>query len=348
MARAHPAEVGPVRDLRHALGQLRLNDLVVGPDGRNRALLSMFRSKTGRNQPSNSRFAFGLAAWLRGLIRPGPGRALAYVDWSGQEYGIAAALSGDPAMRADYAGGDPYLAFGRRIGAVPPGATKRNHPREREQLKTCCGLGTMYGAGADTVARTLSVAAAQARAWLRAHREVYAGYWRWSDALLDAAMLTGRARSVFGWTLHVGPGVTERTLRNFPMQANGAEMLRLACYLATERGLAVCAPVHDALLVEGPADGFEDVVAAAVAAMREASELVLPGFPLRTDAKVVRHPELFADPRGEGMWGTVWRLVREAEAEEMRGGLSGESTSSTGARGPLALVHTPCSLISLS
>jgi hypothetical protein len=39
---------------------------------------------------------------------------------------------------------------------------------------------------------------------------------------------------------------------NFPMQANGAEMLRLACCLAIERGLAVCAPVHDAILIEAP------------------------------------------------------------------------------------------------
>ena len=69
--------LGPVRDLRHALGQMRLNELAVGPDGRNRVLLSMFGSKTGRNQPSNSRFIFGPSCWLRSLIRPEPGRALA-------------------------------------------------------------------------------------------------------------------------------------------------------------------------------------------------------------------------------------------------------------------------------
>jgi hypothetical protein len=30
------------------------------------------------------------------LIKPGPGRAVAYIDWSSQEVAIAAALSGDP------------------------------------------------------------------------------------------------------------------------------------------------------------------------------------------------------------------------------------------------------------
>jgi hypothetical protein len=53
MARIHPDRIGPLRELRHTLGQMRLHELTVGPDGRNRCLLSMFASKTGRNQPSN-------------------------------------------------------------------------------------------------------------------------------------------------------------------------------------------------------------------------------------------------------------------------------------------------------
>ncbi len=34
------------------------------------------------------------------------------------------------------------------------------------------------------------------------------------------------------------------------MQAHGAEMMRIACVLAVERGLKLCAPIHDALLIE--------------------------------------------------------------------------------------------------
>jgi hypothetical protein len=54
MARAYP-QIAPLREVRHALSQLRLNAFAVGSDGRNRCLLSAFRAKTGRNQPSNSR-----------------------------------------------------------------------------------------------------------------------------------------------------------------------------------------------------------------------------------------------------------------------------------------------------
>ncbi len=99
MAKRHPKLVGKWRELRHTLGQMRLTDLCVGSDGRNRTLLSPFQSRTGRNQPSNSRFIFGPSAWLRSLIKPSEGRAIAYVDWSQQEFGIAAAFSQDDNMR---------------------------------------------------------------------------------------------------------------------------------------------------------------------------------------------------------------------------------------------------------
>ena len=90
MAKVYP-QVAPIRVLRYALSQMRLSDLEIGIDGRNRTILSTFRSRTGRNQPSNTRFIFGPAVWLRGLIRPEPGFGLAYIDWSQQEFGIAAA-----------------------------------------------------------------------------------------------------------------------------------------------------------------------------------------------------------------------------------------------------------------
>ena len=101
-------------------------------------------------------------------------------------------------------------------------------------------------------------------------------------------MLTGSLHTVFGWHVHVGENPNPRSLRNFPMQANGAEMLRLACCLATERGIEVCAPVHDAVLICAPLDRLDDDIAGMRAAMAEASRIVLDGFELRTD--VARRP----------------------------------------------------------
>src|SRR5258707_9612762 len=135
-----------MRELRSSLAELRLNDLAVGHDGRNRTILSAFRAKSGRNAPSNSKFIFGPSVWLRGLIKPPPGCAVAYIDWQQQEFGIAAALSGDVNMQKAYRSGDPYLAFAKLSGAVPADATKETHEAERDLYKACV-LAVQYGMG---------------------------------------------------------------------------------------------------------------------------------------------------------------------------------------------------------
>ena len=314
-AKAFPA-LYPLRELRHALGQLRLSELAVGKDDRNRCLLSMFRSKTGRNQPSTTKFVYGLSAWLRGLIQPVPGTGLAYVDWSQQEFGIAAALSGDVKMQAAYASGDPYLAFAVQAGAVPATATAQSHPRERGLFKACV-LAVQYGMGGESLARRIQQPPAYARELLRMHRQTYADFWRWSAGVCDFAVTQRKLWTVFGWELHVEGVVNPRSLCNFPMQANGAEMLRLACCLGTEAGIRVIAPVHDALLIEAPLAALEATSAQMQGLMAQASREVLGGFELRSDVKVIRAPERYADERGVQMWGLVQALLDEIDANEV-------------------------------
>jgi DNA polymerase family A len=313
MALRYP-DIEPMRELRTSLAQLRLEDLAVGADGRNRRLLSAFRARTGRNQPSNSRFIFGPARWLRGLIRPEPGMGLAYVDWSQQEFGIAAALSKDPAMREAYVSGDPYLTFAKQAGVAPADATSQSHGAVRELFKACA-LAVQYGMGHAALAQQTGRLPAEARELLRLHHRTYREFWRWSNAVVDFAMATGTLTTAFGWSLHIVPPTNARSLRNFPMQANGAEMLRLACCLATERGIRVCAPVHDALLIEAPTLDLERAVDATQAAMAEASLTVLDGFPLRSAARLVRYPDRYQDERGARMWSLVWQTLDTDDAD---------------------------------
>lgn len=310
-ARAHLA-VAPLRELRAALSEMRLSDLAVGRDGRNRTILSAFRARSGRNQPSNTRFIFGPSVWLRGLIQPPPGHGIAYIDWAQQEFGIAAALSGDASMLDAYCSGDPYLAFAKQAGAAPADATKATHKAVRDQFKACV-LAVQYGMGADALALRIGQPPIRARELLRLHRETYRVFWRWSDAAVDHAMLTGSLHTVFGWRVQVPDCPNERSLRNFPMQANGAEMLRLACCLGTERNIQVCAPVHDAVLIEARLECLDADVQRMQDAMREASRIVLSGFELRTDTTVVCYPDRYRDERGAVMWQRVTALLDRAE-----------------------------------
>jgi DNA polymerase I len=311
MSKAYP-KVKPIRQLRQALSGMRLHELEIDLDGFNRPFLNPFGSRSSRNQPSNNKFIFGPGKWLRGLIKPSEGFGLSYIDWSGQEFGTAAALSQDENMVAAYLSGDPYLWFAKMGGLLPPDATKQTYPEERDLYKTAI-LAINYGMGRDSLALHINVPILFAQRILDLHHEVFAQYWCWSDRALDHAMLFGWQQTVFDWIYRLPPEPNPRSIRDFHMQSNGAELLRLAMCLGTENGIHVCAPVHDALLIRAPLDVLDNQVARMREYMSEASRIVLNGFELFTDSVEVRYPDRFYPKGGEAMWDRVMRLLQEVE-----------------------------------
>jgi len=316
MTKTYPFLQG-LKDLRHLLGAMKLNALAVGADGRNRTMLSPFRSKTGRNQPSSAKYIFGPAVWLRSLIQPEPGKALIYADYAQQEFIIAGYLSGDPAMRAAYETTDPYLSFAKMAGAVPQDATKESHKAVRDLYKICA-LGVQFGMGEQSLARQINRPPAYARELLRQHRRVFKTYWEWSDRVLNDAVLTRRMTTSFGWQFHIAGdgGDADRSIRNWPMQSTGSDILRMACVLLERNGLEVVGPVHDAVLLECPANDADNVAKKAVAVMEQASSIVLgAGKVVRVDYDIIRYPERYSDPRGVETWNRITRILDEMDAE---------------------------------
>src|SRR5262249_10066388 len=113
-------ELKSLARLRDQIAELRINNLAntVGPDGFSRCPLLPFWTTTGRNQPSakDKMFLPNLPTWLHGVLKPPRGMALVELDYAAEEIAIAAGLSGDPAMIADYQAGDPYWRFAVRAG----------------------------------------------------------------------------------------------------------------------------------------------------------------------------------------------------------------------------------------
>lgn len=314
-ARSYP-QIAGLRELRHLLSGMRLSDYTVGPDGRNRVFLNPYGSVSGRNQPSNSRFIFGSARWARSFIKPPEGFGLAYVDWSSQEFMIGAALSSDPNMLADYQGGDVYLAFAIRAGLAPAGATKHSHKAARQRAKAIV-LGTSYGMGAESIARDAGLLVDEARELLLRHRTTYSRYWRFVEDTQTTGALGFPLRTTFGWTRQIKPGkvgINLRSLGNWPMQANGAEMMRLACSKVTEAEIGLCCPVHDALLIEAPLETLDETCDIVQTIMQETSEVVLgAGNVVRTGADVVRFPDVYVDENAGNVYNRVMRLASTAQ-----------------------------------
>src|SRR5262249_7743860 len=184
-----------------------------------------------------------------------------------------------------------------------------------------CSLGILYGMQVKGLAiysgQTLEVSTRI----LESHRRVYKKFWEWTDEVLERALLKGFVQTCYGWKFRAPwksskpnpnnrKGVPVRTIRNFPVQATAAEMFRLACCLIAERGVRLCALVHDAVLIEAPLAEIDEAVSITRKAMGEASREVLKGrLELRTDAKIFTNR--YTDERGQAMWETVNRLLQD-------------------------------------
>src|SRR5262249_5944026 len=174
-------------------------------------------------------------------------------------------------MMLEFYRSDPYLAFAKRVGVAPSSATKETHEPLRDRYKTGL-LSIQYGIQADTLGARLGVSTFDAHEMINQHNELFAAYWRWSDDWLAHALDTGVMWTPLGWTCRTG--ITEfnaRSIRNFPIQGAGADILRVACIWANRHGLRLLGPVHDAVLIEAPFERIEADVALMQELMRRAS-----------------------------------------------------------------------------
>ena len=178
-----------------------------GSTGRRTGTISRtwpFRSITGRNQPRD--FIYCGPKWLRHLIVPeDPDHAIVYLDAVSEEIGIAAALSGDQAMRRMYESEDAHMAFAIMAGAAPPGATKATHGKVRKVYKTV-SLGVLYGLSEYGIAERLGVDREVARALLSTHQELFPTYWSWSRETVEFGAPEWRGEDQDGLAMHRSVG----------------------------------------------------------------------------------------------------------------------------------------------
>jgi hypothetical protein len=337
IARVRP-ELERLRQLRHMRNKMRKIKLAIGADGRNRTVLWPFKSKTGRTQPKAAKWIFSPAVWLRSLIKPGPGMAIAYIDYSAMEFCIGASQSDGHCgtvnrMLDMYRSGDPYRSFAIAAGAIPAGITTamlkapekyaapnltldrlQQYAAARDRYKVMV-LAVQYGMGVETLAARLGVSTFVANEMLAQHRQQLSQYWAWSNDYMQQALQTGVMRTAFSWYYRTGIlEFNDRSIRNWPIQSAGADILRIAIIMAERRGLRVVAPVHDAVLLEAPIDRIDSDVSRMQEIMRRASRIVLNADPagdheIRTGVTIVRYPDRYVDPRGTDIWDEVMELL---------------------------------------
>jgi DNA polymerase family A len=317
-------EVHAVKDLLTARASTRLTGLEHDDDFRQRPPPRPLVAVTGRSQPRASArgerqpdgstrirehgHIFLGPRWARHFIQPPPGRCLVYADQSGQEFAVMAALSGDKGLEGCYRRGDPYTAMARMLHLVPPGASPGELAGIRAQMKVVA-LATAFGQGAAGLAPRIRKPKAEAIQLLQAHRDSFPRFWAWSDGVVNRARRDRYLQTAAGWRLHRADERSERQLRNWLVQATGADLMRVITVALVDAGVQVDAIVHDGFLCEGPAARIEDLCATIDGVMRGASRAVLGGFEIRNDLKVVGPGQHFLEPRGAQFWQQVMKAI---------------------------------------
>lgn len=316
----------PLRQLRKFVTTLRTFELFIGDDSRCRIYPNPWWTNTGRANPHNSNFIFTLPKWSRPMmIKPGIGQALAYVDLKSAEIGIAAGLSGDQNMKKCYVdamngGDDVYVGFAKLAGAIPSDGNRYTHPRERKLYKVAM-LAAQYGQTPPGMAKRNDLPLWVAQDLHNKHKSIYRRYWEWIENEMLNAEVTGHMDTLFGWRRPISDKVGTNSLLNFPIQAGCGEILRLATGYMLGEGLAICACIHDAVLIEAPIGEIEAAVATCQECWRRASGEYLGGFELGSDAKIVHYPARWGDNGEEDaedieLWKRIQKLLDDIENEE--------------------------------
>jgi hypothetical protein len=314
---AHVPGIERLHALRDSLGVIVRAKLPIGRDGRNRPSLFPFCTATGRNAHAKS--LYNAHAGMRSFMVAPEGAIMVYLDWRTQEIGIAAALSGDQALMRAYGSGDFYHAFARAAGLTNDPDQKHwkdNNRDMRERMKSLA-LAINYGMGVPSLARGLNCHPLIASDLIERHRRMYPQFWQWREDQLQMAMLKRRIETVFGWPLYISTSPNKRTIYNFPMQGNGAEMLRLATLCLCEAGIVPSMLIHDGILIEVR---DQEQIEQAMDIMRTAGRDVCNGFEIGVDTdQRLEHGARYRDKRdvAKEMWATIMHTLQTIGAIQL-------------------------------
>jgi len=223
----------------------------------------------------------------RGFV-PAPGWKFVVADYSQIELRLMAHLSGDPGFIAAFrAGGDIHRETAAIIFGVP---VEQVTPEMRTRAKTI-NFATIYGQGPFALSRQLGIGQEEARAFIAAYFQRFAGVRAFLDRQVALARERGYVETLFGRRRYV-PEVRdrnfntrafgERQAQNAPLQGSAADLIKIAM-IRIHRGLKesgaaarLLLQVHDELVLEAPAAETAAVTSLVKRHMEGAAALTVP------------------------------------------------------------------------
>ena len=229
------------------------------------------------------------------FVASAPDRVLLGADYSQVELRMLAHLCGDPALvQAFRAGLDIHTAVAAELAGCDP-ADVDGHWRN---IAKTVNFGIVYGQTPFGLARQLKISQDEARAYIDAFFERYAGVQAWIDGVIATARVKREVRTIAGRRRAI-PDIdaqnrerrlaAERTAVNTVAQGSAADLIKQAmldvrrvsdawraAHGTPEDCPAILLQIHDELLLEVPAAHADELASQVVEAMEQAMALDVP------------------------------------------------------------------------
>jgi DNA polymerase-1 len=209
-------------------------------------------------------------------------------DYSQIELRLLAHYSQDPLLLEAYrTGKDIHTLTAAEVFGVPPMLIDAEHRRRAKAVN----FGIVYGLSPFGLAQQLGIEQKEAKRFIDAYFERYAGVRKFIDSTLEQARRDGFVRNMFGRKrpipdlLSKNPnlrGFAERTAVNTPLQGTAADLIKIAMLCLDHeiraRGLQtrMLLQVHDELVLEAPEAEVEIVKSLVKECMEGAYALSVP------------------------------------------------------------------------
>jgi DNA polymerase-1 len=201
---------------------------------------------------------------IRAAFIAEPGHVLLAADYSQIELRLLAHFSKDKLLvEAFRRGDDIHTLTASQVFGVPPLMVTPDHRRQAKVVN----FGIVYGLSAFGLSQQLGIEPGEARKFIDAYFQKYAGVRAFIDATLEQTRRDQRVKTLFGRIRPIPDinsknatqrGFAERTAVNTPLQGTAADLIKLAMIRIDEeirkRGLKsrMTLQVHDELVFDVP------------------------------------------------------------------------------------------------